>query len=80
MVPGIESVGPSILRMYFASGRSTEQIAAVLQVNRSTAGRRLVAARKDRVRRDPFACCARRSRSRPASSPASPARSTSTSR
>ena len=35
-----------ILRMYFASGRSTEQIAAVLRVNRSTAARRLVAARR----------------------------------
>jgi RNA polymerase sigma-70 factor (ECF subfamily) len=35
-----------ILRMYFASGQSTEQIAAVLRVNRSTAARRLVAARQ----------------------------------
>jgi RNA polymerase sigma-70 factor, ECF subfamily len=35
-----------ILRLYFASGRSTEQIASVLHVDRSTAARRLVAARK----------------------------------
>lgn len=35
-----------ILRMYFAAGHSTEQIATILRVNRSTAARRLVAARK----------------------------------
>ncbi len=35
-----------ILRMYFATGHSTEQIATILRVNRSTAARRLVAARK----------------------------------
>jgi RNA polymerase sigma-70 factor len=34
------------LRMYFASGQSTKQIAAALCVNRSTASRRLVAARE----------------------------------
>jgi RNA polymerase sigma-70 factor len=35
-----------ILRMYFASGHSTERIATALRVNRSTAARRLVAARE----------------------------------
>jgi RNA polymerase sigma-70 factor (ECF subfamily) len=35
-----------ILRMYFSSGQSTERIAAALRVNRSTAARRLVAARQ----------------------------------
>jgi RNA polymerase sigma-70 factor (ECF subfamily) len=35
-----------ILRMYFSLGQSTEQIATALRVNRSTAARRLVAARE----------------------------------
>jgi RNA polymerase sigma-70 factor len=35
-----------ILRMYFAAGQSTDRIAAALRVNRSTAARRLVAARQ----------------------------------
>jgi RNA polymerase sigma-70 factor, ECF subfamily len=35
-----------ILRMYFAAGQNTERIAAALRVNRSTAARRLVAARQ----------------------------------
>jgi RNA polymerase sigma-70 factor len=35
-----------ILRMYFSSGQNTERIAAALRVNRSTAARRLVAARQ----------------------------------
>jgi RNA polymerase sigma-70 factor (ECF subfamily) len=35
-----------ILRMYFSSGQSTDQIAVILRVNRSTAARRLVAARE----------------------------------
>jgi hypothetical protein len=35
-----------ILRMYFSSGQSTERIAAALRVTRSTAARRLVAARQ----------------------------------
>jgi RNA polymerase sigma-70 factor (ECF subfamily) len=35
-----------LLRMYFAAGHTTEQIAAILRVNRSTAARRLVAARQ----------------------------------
>jgi len=35
-----------ILRMYFAAGHTTEQIATILRVNRSTAARRLVGARR----------------------------------
>ena len=35
-----------ILRMYFASGQNTQHIAAALRVDRSTAARRLVAARQ----------------------------------
>jgi RNA polymerase sigma-70 factor (ECF subfamily) len=35
-----------ILRMYFQAGQNTERIATVLRVDRSTAARRLVAARK----------------------------------
>jgi RNA polymerase sigma-70 factor len=35
-----------ILRMYFAAGHTTQQIATLLRVDRSTAARRLVAARK----------------------------------
>jgi RNA polymerase sigma-70 factor (ECF subfamily) len=35
-----------ILRMYFASGQNTQQIARMLRVDRSTAARRLVAARQ----------------------------------
>jgi RNA polymerase sigma-70 factor len=35
-----------ILRMYFAAGHSTQQIAELLRVDRSTAARRLVAARR----------------------------------
>jgi RNA polymerase sigma-70 factor (ECF subfamily) len=35
-----------ILRLYFAADRSTQQIAAILRVDRSTAARRLVAARR----------------------------------
>jgi RNA polymerase sigma-70 factor len=45
----IKSITPEqrvILRLYFASGHSTERIAAALRVNRSTAARRLVAARE----------------------------------
>ncbi|HEX7840694.1 MAG TPA: sigma factor-like helix-turn-helix DNA-binding protein [Kofleriaceae bacterium] len=35
-----------ILRMYFGMGKTTQQIAAILRVDRSTAARRLVAARR----------------------------------
>lgn len=35
-----------ILRMYFAAGINTQQLAAILRVDRSTAARRLVAARR----------------------------------
>jgi RNA polymerase sigma-70 factor len=35
-----------ILRMYFSSGQNTERIAVAMRVNRSTAARRLVAARQ----------------------------------
>jgi RNA polymerase sigma-70 factor (ECF subfamily) len=45
----VATLGPEqrvILRMYFASGQNTQQIASVLRVDRSTAARRLVAARQ----------------------------------
>jgi RNA polymerase sigma-70 factor len=35
-----------ILRLYYAEDRSTQQIAAILRVDRSTAARRLMAARR----------------------------------
>jgi RNA polymerase sigma-70 factor (ECF subfamily) len=44
-VAALEPEQRVILRMYFASGQNTQQIASVLRVDRSTAARRLVAAR-----------------------------------
>jgi RNA polymerase sigma-70 factor (ECF subfamily) len=45
----VATLGPEqrvILRMYFSTGQSTDTIATILRVNRSTAARRLVAARR----------------------------------